>query len=141
MAGKIFNISFDGYWRLKNISGVPSESGIYCVYTCSYNSTAKKITLKKLIYIGESENVNERLSNHEKLEEWKTYLNGSETLCFSFGAVDEDYRERCEAALINYHNPPVNTEYTDNFPYDKTQLNLYGKRKFLTDEFEVDRTN
>ena len=36
---------------------------------------------------------------------------------------------------------PHNTEYTDNFPYDKTQLNLYGKRKFLTDEFEVDRTN
>lgn len=141
MAEKTFDISFRGYWRLINIDGIPSESGVYCVYTCLYNEEEKSVSLKKLVYIGESEDVNTRLSNHEKLKLWKKHLKGSETLCFSFGPVDGNYRERCEAAIINYHTPPENTEYAENFPYDKTILNLSGKIKYLNERIVVDRND
>jgi len=41
MAEQTYNINFDGYWREKAKKGIPSKSGIHCVYTCVYNESAK----------------------------------------------------------------------------------------------------
>lgn len=139
MAEQSYTITFDGYWREKNIGGIPAKSGIYCVYTCVYNESAKNLTIKNLIYIGESENVNERIKNHEKLTEWKRYLKLGETLCFNFGAVPSNIRNRCEAAIIFKHQPPVNTEYKVAFPFDKTNVKLSGKVSKLVASFVVRR--
>ena len=32
MAAKSYSLDYDGYWRVPNISGLPANSGIYCVY-------------------------------------------------------------------------------------------------------------
>lgn len=58
------------------------------------------ISLKKLLYIGESENVNDRVKNHEKLDDWKKLVHSSNELCFSYGEVNSTYRNCVEAALI-----------------------------------------
>jgi hypothetical protein len=139
MATQTYNITFEGYWREKNIGGIANKSGIYCVYTCVYNQNDKTISIKKLIYIGESEAVNDRIQNHEKLSEWKRYLQAGQELCFNFGEVPLISRNRCEAAMINHHRPIINTEYRDNFPYDTTTLNISGKNKFLNSNFTVYR--
>lgn len=139
MAEQTYNINFDGYWREKAKKGIPSKSGIYCVYTCVYNESAKNLTIKNLIYIGESENVNDRIKNHEKLTEWKRYLKPNETLCFNFGAVPSNSRIRCEAAMIVKHKPQVNAEYKTVFPFDKTNLKLSGKISKLVSDFVVER--
>lgn len=134
---KTFTNSIDGYWRDINKSGLPSHSGVYFVYSCIYNSNTNSVDIKKLLYIGESINVNNRVSNHEKYEDWKSYLNNGEELCFSTCPVESYYRERVEAAYIYKHKPPVNTEYIYDFPFDNSTIISTGKTSSLNPHFTV----
>ncbi|QFU22385.1 GIY-YIG nuclease family protein [Shewanella eurypsychrophilus] len=139
MAAQTYSLEFEGYWREPKKGSVPAASGIYNVYTCLFNESKKTVTLKKHLYTGESQNVRERLSDHEKQPEWEKHLKTGEVLCFSVAKVSSTYRVRCEAAIINQHKPPVNTEYVNNFPFDETTMNLSGKIKFLQENFTVYR--
>jgi len=140
MAAKTISIEFDGYWRDENKGGLPAKSGVYCVYECTHNRTEKTVSLHKLIYIGESGNVRDRVSNHEKRDKWLKYVRQGNELCFSFGGVSSVDRNRAEAAMIFKHKPPVNDEYKDSFPYDKTTMSLSGKTALLNTYFTVNRT-
>lgn len=137
---KTISLNFDGYWREVNKDSVPSESGIYCVYACTYNQTAKTVSLRELVYIGESDNVHERLSNHEKLPDWKRRLKAGETLCYSVASVESTDRIRAEAAMIYHHKPPCNTEYKYSFPYSDTTIQTSGKNAKLDTFFTVHQT-
>ena len=140
MGEQTYNVKFDGgYWREVNKDDIPKKSGVYCVYECKYNEQEGTVSLKKLLYIGESEDVNDRVSNHEKLNEWKKYVGSGNTLCYLFSQVDSPDRERVEAALIYEHKPPVNTEYKDKFPYDTTHITTEGKNALLKESFTVYR--
>lgn len=140
MAVQTFNVNIQGYWRDKDKSGIPNHSGVYFVYVASYNEQNEKVTLHRLLYIGESEDVNDRIQNHEKYNEWKRYLSKGNELCFSTGQVDVYIRLRVEAAYIFKHKPPVNTEYKDSFPFDQTTINSTGKIILLSTNFTVYRT-
>ena len=131
------DLLFRGYWREVNKNGVPAESGIYCVYTCTYDPAAETVSLKKLLYIGESENAHDRLSRHERLNDWQRYLAPGQTLCYSFAAVNGQDRLRAEAAMINHHKPPCNSEYKGYFPYGTTLINTSGRNALLSSEFTV----
>jgi excinuclease UvrABC nuclease subunit len=140
MAAQTFAIEFDGYWRESKKSGIPSKSGIYCVYACAYDSEKNTVSIKRLIYIGESADVKDRIANHEKTSAWEKHLKSGEELCFSFGGVATTSRVRCEAAMVYKHKPPVNTEYVDSFPFDQTTISLSGETALLTKSFTVNRT-
>ena len=141
MAAATFSIIFDGYWLDIDKGSIPAKSGVYCVYSCKYDKKTDNVNIIKLIYIGESKNVNKRHADgHEKYNDWKAHLNAGEVLCYSFGAVPEANRDRCEAALISKHDPPGNTEYVDSFPFYKTTLTLSGKSLCLNTNFTVKRT-
>ena len=139
MAAQTYSIEFDGYWREINKGGVPAESGIYNVYTCTYNQSEKNVSLKKHVYTGESRNVKERISAHEKQGDWERHLKSGEVICYAVAKVAEANRVRCEAAIINKHKPPVNTEYVNKFPFDQTTIKLSGKTEFLETNFTVYR--
>ena len=132
-----FKIEFNGYWREENKAALPCEFGIYCVYACSFNAIQKEVSISKLIYVGAAENVNEKIANHEKLGEWKGYLNYGEQLCYSFGAVEHADRARCVAAIIFTHRPPANSDYLDRFPFERTILSLTGHTPGLRSVFSV----
>ena len=134
---KNINLKFDGYWREINKNSVPSQSGIYCVYSCIYNSNERSVSIKKLLYIGESADVCGRIANHDRLEDWKNELSTNETLCYSFAPINGDDRIQAEAALIFKHKPPMNGEYTKNFPYNDTKMLLSGETALLTTNFVV----
>lgn len=140
MAEQTFSMVFDGYWREVNKGGVPDKSGVYCVYACTYDQKTKNLSIRMLIYIGEADDVRVRLATHERQEDWETHLEDGEVLCYSFAPSAAANRERCEAALINEHQPPENTEYKDAFPFDKTTINTTGKNKFLKPKFTVLRS-
>lgn len=140
MAAQTYAVEFDGYWREPNKSGIPAQSGIYCVYACTHDTQAGTVSLRKLIYIGESENVRSRISNHTRQRDWEKHLKAGEQLCYSFGAVAATSRVRCEAAMIFKHKPPENTEYVNEFPFDQTTMNLSGKTALLHTSFTVYRT-
>jgi len=132
-----FNVVFDGYWREERIDGIPSSSGIYCVYECSYNCAEKTVSIHRLLYIGEADNVRERIKNHEKRELWKRHIRYGNELCFSFGGMKAEYRKRVEAAFIFKHRPPLNDEYMDSFPFDATTINVIGETEKLHSKFTV----
>ena len=131
------SLTFKGYWREINKGSVPEESGVYCVYVCTYNTSEKTVSLRKILYIGESVNVRDRISDHDRLSDWKKLLKPGETLCYSFAAVDSTDRLRAEAALIYYHKPPCNTEYVNSFPFADTKIETGGRNNSLTKEFTV----
>ena len=137
---KTINLDFDGYWREINKDGVPSQSGIYCVYSCTYNSNKGKVSIKKLLYIGESTDVHSRIANHDRLDDWEKKLSTDEILCYSFAPINGNDRVRAEAALIFKHKPPMNTEYINNFPYNDTEMLLSGNASLLTANFIVKKT-
>ena len=142
---KTIKLNFDGYWREVNQSEIPKKSGIYAVYVCEYNKPEKEgekgsVTLKKLIYIGEAEDVNDRISKHEKWEEWRKELSEGTEICFSFANVDSPDRERAECALIYHHKPTCNDECKDSFPYEETTVISDGLHKFIESPITVKKT-
>jgi excinuclease UvrABC nuclease subunit len=139
MPVKTISLEFHGYWREGAIGGIPSKSGIYIVYEAFYNSQAKTVDLKKVIYIGEAEDVNNTISNHAKRSDWKNQCGVYSELGFSFSPMGNPDRERAEAALIYKHRPPVNVEFKYNFPFDETTMNLTGKTALLDTNFTVQR--
>ena len=128
---------FKGYWRYKDRSSITNNSGVYCVYAGSYNSIEDTVSLRKLLYIGQSENIRERISNHEKETEWKRYLYSGEELMFSCTNLSIPELDRFEAAMIYKHKPPTNTEYVYNFPFSTTEVTTYGSKAHLYDNFVV----
>lgn len=139
MAEQTFDLEFDGYWRETNVSNIPSESGIYCVYECTINKENKLKEINRLIYIGQAGDVNERLKNHEKRDEWKKEISKDKVIYFSYAKVKKDILDRVEAALIFEHKPPVNTDCINEFNYDKTTINTKGKNSMLHENFTVSK--
>jgi len=142
---KTINLDFDGYWREVNKSSIPKRAGVYAVYVCKYIKPEKKgakatVTLKKLIYIGEAENVNERISEHDKWSDWRKKVPEGSVICFSFAGATSPDRERAECALIFYHKPTCNDECKDSFPYEETTVISKGEHKFIKSPITVKKT-
>ena len=139
MSEQSFNINFRGYWLESHIASIPSDPGIYCVYACSFNEKTKTVIINKLIYVGEADDLNQRIKNHEKWPDWRKALDFGEELCFSFAHFDSSNRTRVEAALIFKHKPSLNDDYKDSFPFDKTTILLSGATELLFQIFTVER--
>jgi len=141
MTAKSYALTFDGYWDEPNISGLPATSGIYGVYPCTYNESGRTVSVSRLLYIGESSDVQGRVAGHEKLPAWKRQLKQGEVLCFNAAPISPTAdRERAEAAMIFKHKPPCNTEYVDYFPFDTTTVTTSGKNALMHAFFTVTYT-
>ena len=134
-----FHLKFEGYWVETKTSGIPDQSGVYCVYVCSYDENENTVDLKRLIYIGESGSVRKRITEHEKWSAWRLFRNTGQLLCFNFAPVT-DGRNQAEAACIYEHQPPGNTEYKDNFSFDSTTVTTSGNNRLLKEQFTVNST-
>ena len=139
MTAQSYQLQFDGYWREPKKGGIHAKSGIYCVYTSKYNSRTGKVSLNKLIYIGESPNVRDRISDHEKWPNWRRHLRPGEEITFNIAPIITS-RELAEAAMINWHKPPESTEFVNDFPYDRTTITTSGRNALLTGRFTVERS-
>lgn len=132
-----FNLNIEGYWRDKNKRGIPGHPGIYFVYECTYNVEADTVTLLRILYIGESDNVNDRIAKHEHYELWRSYLTPGNELCYSTGHMQGPHRTRGKAAFIFKIKPIANTDYKEDFPFDETTMQLTGKTGLLEQIFIV----
>ena len=93
-----YAINFTGYWREPNVGGMPSSSGIYGVYACTYDAYVNSVSLQRLLYIGEAADIHDRVANHEKWSEWRRQVRSGEVLCLNaalvFGQANRNVRKR-----------------------------------------------
>lgn len=141
MVAITYSLTFDGYWRAGAVAGLPASSGIYCVYACTHNAQSRTVSLKRLLYIGEAANIRDRVTIHERWDDWRRRLNFGEELCFNAALISPQAdRERAEAAMIFKHKPPCNTQCVDSFPFDTTTIWTSGKNALLYPQFTVSPT-
>ncbi len=134
---KTINLEFNGYFLKEGLQDLPNKSGVYCVYPCFPFTENNDASINRLLYIGESQDLNHRLNNHEKIDDWKKALKTGAVLCFTYALVKDEDRERTEAALIYKHKPRLNTDNKDTFNYQPTRIISSGKINSLIEDFVV----
>lgn len=138
MSRQYLSLELIGYWRDADRTEIPNDGGVFCVYGGEYDEASDEYSLHRLIYIGESRNVNYAIAHHEARERWLAKLGEQEVLCYSIGVVYYTMRERCAAALIHEHRPLANArEAIETFTYDETEMVLSGKTRLLNNHFIV----
>ena len=136
MSSKLYFLNFEGYWRENEVSTIPNRSGVYCVYTSTYNpSTVSRgtLSLRSLIYIKGAGDVRASITESENWPVWRKHLRESEELCFSVAAVEPSELPRVEAGLIFHHKPPQDSEYHDSFPFEPTTVINTSGRNYQLD--------
>jgi len=131
---KSFNKTIEGYYT--NPQSLSTNKGVYFVYRCTHNSAAKTVDLKELLYIGEAENIYQRVTTHNRFDDWKRKLKPGEVLCWTECTEILD-RKTLEAALIFKHKPPLNVEYVNSFPFETTSVALSGATALLQTNFVI----
>lgn len=122
---KEIKLTFDGYWRDCNKNGLPNNSGIYMIYRCQYDMQNNTVSLIDIIYIGQSENIHDRLLDHEKYELFKSKLLIGEDLCYSYAKVDKDI-DLVENALIFVQRPVLNDQNKYVYNYERAHILVEG---------------
>ena len=126
-----FSIDIQGYYRDASRESFPNSPGVYFVYRGYLVPHLKTVTLKELLYIGESGDICTRLSNHERRNDFLSSLQPDEELFYSFAItsnLSDKNRQRVEAALIYELCPPLNTSSTESFGYGLTIIYVLGDR-------------
>lgn len=118
----VTEIKVQGCWRDVNRMGVPPYMGVYFVYAGSYNLSTNLVSLRQLLYVGQSANANERLRDHEGRPRWELLLRTGEELIYAFAAVLSACLDDVEAGLIFRLQPPCNDSLKD--AYCKRPLKL-----------------
>ena len=80
-------LDFKGYCPEHKIQDLPTSSGIYCVYACTCDFPNRTVSIRKLLYIGESHDVKNRVERHERWDDWKAKLLDDEALCVSVALI------------------------------------------------------
>lgn len=127
---KNYNLIFKGYWVEGRISNIPHNSGIYLVYRCTCDDDG--VILKELLYIGQAENLHDRINNHDKKAEFLRQCQQGEVLCYSVAEEKKQDLDIIENALIYAQQPRLNDKCKDSFNYETpVAFQLEGRCKLM----------
>lgn len=126
-----YNILFRGYRRDCNRAGLPTYSGIYIVYRCTFNQEKQTVRLKELLYIGQAQNIRDRISGHDKREEFFNAAKEGEQICYSYAEVNKQDLDIVENALIYAQKPRLNDKLKDSYNHEPAQFNIEGQCALL----------
>jgi len=105
----MINISKLASVSLSNIKGLPVNSGVYLIIDSA----------SRVWYIGSSSNLRQRLSTHDKLDDFSDIEN-----CLIAYIPCDDFKEQ-EAELITHFDPPMNSK-NDNRKYALPYVKIDG---------------
>lgn len=125
-----FNLNIQGYYRDEVRSRFPNIACIYFVYRGVLNIEDNTCLLKELIYIGQTSDLKERFSEHEKREDFLSLCEKGEMLFYTYAEIkgDESIRKRIEATLIYELCPQLNVQGIVKFEYPVTKIIVEGNR-------------
>lgn len=124
---KKYELKFNGFWLQSNLNTLPNQSGIYAVYRCVHRVLANEVDIKELLYIGQAQDVNDRISRHEKHPEFQKKLQYGEQICLAFAPLSLTDLDRVENALICTQKPPLNKDLRDSFNHPSTTVEVSGR--------------
>ena len=101
------------------------------VYRCIYDSTSDKVTLNEIIYIGQAEDLNERLNNHDKYSRFQNACESGEEICYAYANVSMDDLDIVENALVFAQKPSLNSDLVDSYNHESAAFLVEGKCKLL----------
>ena len=138
-------LKFEGLFLEKSLPLLKEKyncQGIYTVYTGIYFEKENRSELRKLLYIGETKNLSERMHEHIKNQDWKEYFKDNEVFIFAVAKLDEtlteEDRQQIEAALIYHHcKLPCNDKHTKSFGKPLTRILTSGYNDFLEKDFSA----
>jgi len=115
---RTFDLNWQGWFYS---SQLPNDAGVYCVWVAPVQKNPDgTLTVAnrdaKLVYIGESDDIAARVSNHEKVSCWENERQTkNDSIVFThvilrLTDVDESWRKSVENCLIATHKPPCNDE-------------------------------
>lgn len=88
--------------------------------------------MKELLYIGQSDNLYKRISNHDKKDLFDQQCQQGEVLCYSVAEVPSADLDIVENALIFAQQPRLNTEHKDKFIHDvPVSFQLEGRCRLM----------
>jgi hypothetical protein len=137
MSSTHLRIRFTGYWSQYNCGLMPRRPGVFCVYRARFDDASKSTTMRELLYIGTSENVNQCVCDHDDTASWRACLEPDDVLSFSYGSVGASDLPRCEAALVRHHRPRLNHAPKGPYPYGYLSLTLHHRTPLLQRAFAV----
>src|SRR5262245_30737715 len=140
MTEKTFALVFHGYCRDVNKGDLPPESAVYCVYSCRQNEGPRKISVLSLLYIGEADDIRDRIASHEKRAERQAHLGSGQQLCYSLAPVEAAGPRRRLAAPVPAHAPPRNPPPTHPLPLEAANRSPEGRIRLLNPAFTVPST-
>ncbi|MCB2200856.1 GIY-YIG nuclease family protein [bacterium] len=131
MAEKTFSLEFNGWWREGKSGNMPTTAGVYGFHACVYDEQAKTVDLKRLLYIGQAEDLTSRIGGHDGWNDFKSALKSGEVLCVNVAKVATADLDRVEAALVYINQPPKNGTLKTSFAHDTTTIQLSGRYKMI----------
>lgn len=134
---KSYTIEVDGFWTDISKTKVDVEKGVYFVL-CATQNDEGEYQLNKLLYIGKSRDINDRLNGyhhkHADILAWRVWLGGF-PVYYSGTIVNENSDQvsledltRVESALIYDRDPPLNKTADKKFHHPETYVKLVGVR-------------
>ena len=125
-----YDLTFKGYWRVPS-SGVAPWPGVYCVYVF------RSLSSYRVLYIGESSEVESELVRHKLESRWKRVARGHDLYFAAAKVTSEAIRRQAAAAMIHRHKPPCNDEHKDVFLFPETTITTAGENLALEEAFTV----
>ena len=111
---------------------VPSVGGLYAIMV--YDATFGPLPYR-LIYMGEAQNLAERLcGSHEKYESWIRAAGGSQLYVGFHFIEQESARQTTERRLIEYYGPECNKTFNHNALALRALSSLYSYKPDWTFE-------
>ena len=101
----VYDIDFHGYKLDKDVDKLPTYSGIYMIYRCTYNAETDKVTLKELFYIGKATNLHDEVNYHKYRKEFLQQAQPGEEICYAYAEVSKVQYDIIENALIFMNKP------------------------------------
>ncbi len=130
-----FDVSIKGFYTDLKVDKIDSKEGIYFVVVARPGNDGNLLP-RRIIYIGQGMKIKERLSNHDKHDEFLVQCDkevGEQVVYYSgrTGALSPENLDWCEAAVISeYEDLPtgaylINDQHKDNYGYKTARVKLY----------------
>ena len=132
---KTFNLHFEGSILDKYRYTLPTYSGVYLVYRGTLSADGKSLHCNEIMYIGQSDNIRQRLFSHNKRTEFLQRLEEGEALFYSWAKVGLNDLDRVESTLIFHVKPELNDLGKEKFLYPSTTIHSSGACARLDRDF------